>query len=631
MKFAHPTLVQAKAIPLIIAGKDVAAKARTGSGKTAAYAIPMIHMLLANKERDLRPGTRALVLVPTRELSEQVRSVFADLLAYAYNRLSVVNAAAVAPHQTLLSQLTGKPDIVVATPGAIVPYLSSGKMFLQSSEGPSLQFVVLDEADLLLSYGYRDDLATVASYLPKICQGILMSATLSKEVDDLKKMILHTPAVLQLEEPEVEGQMLKEYTIRVRSDIDRMLVLYVLLRLQLIEGKVLIFINGVSRCFKVKLFLERFAIKSALLNGDLPVNTRLNTIADFNSGKFNYLISTDGAAGGEQEEDSDKGEDEEEEAQPKADKEEEGVEGEVKEEKKEEEKGGEGKVKEEKPRAPRKKRVKWVSKLVTKRQLQEKSDFGVSRGIDFKRVTAVINYDLPRLPGNYVHRIGRTARGVTPGIAISFVSPSQMYRWNAITKLRTQAGAAPSEPFNLDMSILEGFRYRVGDVSASIQGSAVQQARVRALKQELLNSQKLKDHFAANPREEDMLRLKHDEKLDRVMAQPQLCDVPQYLISPEMRALPHLRLAVQRQQEADAKTSSVRAAKAAKRAAKAREKRKEKKAKNGTGGFPKRKKGQGMRRPRMAEWKRHRNEFHLPLVSPSALRQMRVRPKPQEE
>jgi len=122
--------------------------------------------------------------------------------------------------------------------------------------------VVIDEADRILSYGYEEDIQTIVTYLPKICQSFLMSATLSAQVDNLKKLILHSPAILKLEETPASISPLTEYAIRCSVD-DKYLITYALIRLKIIPGKAIFFVNDIDKCYKLKIFLERFFHKGS--------------------------------------------------------------------------------------------------------------------------------------------------------------------------------------------------------------------------------------------------------------------------------------------------------------------------------------------------------------------------------
>lgn len=156
--------------------------------------------------------------------------------------------------------------------------------------------IVFDEADLLLSFGYEEDIGKIASQLPNIFQAMLMSATLGEEVDKLKGMVMHNPVTLKLEEDEEEEGQLSQFSLKC-SEGDKFLISYVLLKLGILTGKVIFFVNDVDRCYHLKLFFEQFSIRAAVLNAELPQNSRANIIQSFNRGVFSYLICTDESAG----------------------------------------------------------------------------------------------------------------------------------------------------------------------------------------------------------------------------------------------------------------------------------------------------------------------------------------------
>jgi ATP-dependent RNA helicase DDX56/DBP9 len=284
----RPTLVQAKAIPLALQGKDILARARTGSGKTGAYAIPILQRLVVEKEAGVSPnGVKALILVPTRELCEQVLTVFTQLTHYLSNTITILRLTNDQPLPIQRARLAESPDILIATPGRLVEHLNKGHVVLAKS----LQMVVIDEADLILSYGCQNDVETIARHLPKICQGFLMSATLNPEIENLKRLVLHTPAILRLEERTSDSR-LQQYVVHC-DERDKFLLIYVMLKLRLISGKIIIFVNDINQAFRLKLFLERFSIKSAVLNSELPQNSRYHIVQQFNKGIFDLLIATD--------------------------------------------------------------------------------------------------------------------------------------------------------------------------------------------------------------------------------------------------------------------------------------------------------------------------------------------------
>eukprot|EP01107_Rhizomastix_libera_P014474 TRINITY_DN467_c1_g1_i2.p1 TRINITY_DN467_c1_g1~~TRINITY_DN467_c1_g1_i2.p1 ORF type:complete len:531 (-),score=198.28 TRINITY_DN467_c1_g1_i2:847-2241(-) len=267
----------------------------------------MINKILKIKaDPNISAAVRGLVLVPTRELSQQVAAHIKALLSFCYNAISVLNISdQLSP--SLKTKIAAKPDIIVSTPAVVSQFLESNEIEVRNS----LECLIIDEADLLLSYGYAEDIKRISAHLPRVCQGMLMSATFTSEVDSLKKLILHNPAILRLEEPKAISKLLSEFYIKVPFR-DKFLVLYSLLRLKVLpqllssqkqsdgkiiqspsENKVLIFVNDIERCYMVKLFLERFSIKSAVLNSELPVNTRYHTVQEFNKGIVKFLIATD--------------------------------------------------------------------------------------------------------------------------------------------------------------------------------------------------------------------------------------------------------------------------------------------------------------------------------------------------
>jgi ATP-dependent RNA helicase DDX56/DBP9 len=180
MGYREPTLVQDACIPLALQGKDILAKARTGSGKTDAYLIPIIQKLL------VKSGL-AIVLVPTKELCLQVEQQAKALLVYCPNIACTQN-------------------ILVATPAKLVTMLQAGL------DIAAMHTLVIDEADLILSYGYDQDLNKIMTVIPKIYQCFLMSATLSEDIEKLKKLTLRNPAVLKLQESEEQNSITQYYT-----------------------------------------------------------------------------------------------------------------------------------------------------------------------------------------------------------------------------------------------------------------------------------------------------------------------------------------------------------------------------------------------------------------------------------
>jgi ATP-dependent RNA helicase DDX56/DBP9 len=535
MGFTYPTLVQSKAIPLALEGKDMLIRARTGSGKTVAFALPIMNKVLSLNGNNKSNNIKAVVLAPTKELVKQIEKVISDLTYYCKDFLSFY--AIHEDNQKLIDfHIQNCPDILVSTPAKLVTQLEKKKIDLST-----VNMVIVDEADLILSYGYKQDMNTILSHLPKIFQGIFLSATLSAELEKFKKLVLHNPVILKLEEEKSKGNLVQFFL--ECSDDDKFLILYVFLKLGLLQGKGLIFVNDVNKCYRLKLFLQQFFISSAVLNAEVPVNSRTHIIEEYNHGIFNYLIASDAAVdkGGDDDESSDEEEEEEEEPEEQEDEDEEDDDEEEEENDDEEEEQQQKKKKNNK--ANKKKNHRKQGKFV------EKDEYGVSRGIDFQGVNFVINFDFPKTASAYIHRIGRTARGVQQGTAISFVTKYNDAKPDAkenttsdrdyliLKEVRQRQprlefiegdnvfatmGAIPNNnnndtdnnnnngmkedetrmqptPLVFNARELDPFRYRVEDTLRSVTGAAVREFRGAEIRREILNSEKLKSYFVDNP------------------------------------------------------------------------------------------------------------------------------------
>jgi ATP-dependent RNA helicase DDX56/DBP9 len=240
-----PTPVQAKAIPVALGGQDLLARSKTGSGKSAAFLLPVLEAILKRKGGEgARAGeacTSALVLVPTRELADQIHKTVETLTAFCAKDVQAVKLTDKITANVQRAMLTAKPDIVISTPARAWENVSGGALPLDK-----LTHLVLDEADLVLSYGYEEDLQNVARELPKGVQTILMSATLTAEVDTVKGLFCRNPALLDVDEPEAEGEGVTQYIVKTAED-EKFLLIYVIFKLKLIQGKVIIFCQDVSK------------------------------------------------------------------------------------------------------------------------------------------------------------------------------------------------------------------------------------------------------------------------------------------------------------------------------------------------------------------------------------------------
>jgi ATP-dependent RNA helicase DDX56/DBP9 len=532
--FSRPTRVQQQAIPLALENRDVLSRAPTGSGKTAAYCIPLVQKLLNAKadpalEVASRQSTRALILVPTRELAEQVLGHLRGLVKYCESDISIVNVADGVTAQLQRVLLSDRPHVVIGTPSKVLALLQAKTLSLSH-----LDSLVIDEADLILSYGHDEDIRSIfaGTFLPKVYQSFLMSATMADDVEILKGLALRNPVTLSLEQDKDETSNLVQYVVRT-TEADKFLLTYVILKLKLIQGKCIIFVNDVDRCYRVKLFLEQFSIKSCVLNSELPLNSRYHVVQEFNKGVYDYIIATD--EGGSEQDDEDSRDS--------------GTEGpQVEEEdfistqRDLEADNAPGPSRRKRKRAPTPPPANVKAGPHKKRRgVKSDKEYGVARGIDFLDVACVLNFDLPSSARAYTHRVGRTARAGRSGTALSFVLPSSEFgkhkavggvpstrhdeeAWERIA--RAQQGRVREYVF--DKKQVDGFRYRMEDALRAVTRYAVREARVKEIKQELLASDKLKAHFEDNPN--DLEFLKHDKPLHPTRVQSHMKHVPKYLI-----------------------------------------------------------------------------------------------------
>ncbi|OCL06887.1 ATP-dependent RNA helicase DBP9 [Glonium stellatum] len=533
-KFSKPTPVQSRAIPLALEGKDILARSKTGSGKTAAYLIPIIQSTLRRKsEPSYQTCISVLILVPTRELAVQVTKTAESLAAFCGQDIRVENLTRKEDDKVQRARLADFPDILVATPGRVSANLNNEALSLKD-----LAHLVIDEADLVLSYGYEDDLENIAKAIPKGVQTFLMSATLKTGLEILKGLFCQDPVVLELDEEEKDTGSVSQYVVRCAED-EKFLLLYAIFMLKLIKGKCIVFVGDIDRCYRLKLFLEQFGIKSCVLNSELPVASRLHIVEEFNKNVYEIIIATD-----ESEVLGDEGH--------KKKRKEDGEEGE------EDVQGnGEENIPEQIPENSTELKTSTGNETLNGTKTENSSeppkkkrkgsrrdrDYGVARGIDFKNVACVLNFDLPTTSKSYTHRIGRTARAGKTGMALSFVIPKELYRKHKptsflttehdeevlakITKHQEKKGNIV-QPYHFDMKRLDGFRYRLADALRAVTRIAIREARVRELRQELLKSEKLKRHFEENP--SDLHHLRHDGELRAARIQPHLKHVPDYLL-----------------------------------------------------------------------------------------------------
>lgn len=514
-QFTTPTPVQAQTIPLALKGKDVLAKSQTGTGKTAAYVLPCIQAVLHRKAQNSKnKATAVLVLVPTRELSDQVTRVFASLGEFCGKSVGALNLTQKVGEAVIASKLNELPDVVVSTPGKAAQLLGSGTLSLKG-----IQMLVIDEADLVLSYGYEHDLQAIRQALPTRIQSFLISATLTPEVDQLKSQFCHDPAIVKIEDEKESAKEITQFVVKCAED-EKFLLIFVIFKLKLVKGKTIVFVSDLERSYRLKLFLEQFGIRSCILNSELPVNSRLHAVQEFNKGFYDILIAADDqeVIGGIQTKAKSTSDTQ---ADSEAEDDQDGDQDQVQ---------------------PRKKKT------------QDQKDYGISRGIDFQNVSCVLNFDLPSSSKSYTHRIGRTARAGKSGMALSFVIPSEHFGKHKSTstssarhdekvlgKIKTRQAKKGKEikDYNFDMAQVEGFRYRVNDALKAVSHGAIREARTREIKQELLKSEKLKKHFEDNPDDLQALRNGSSSSAGLLRTHGHMKHVPDYLLPGGKRQKPN--------------------------------------------------------------------------------------------
>jgi ATP-dependent RNA helicase RhlE len=357
--FAEPTAVQRAAIPAVLAGRDLRARAHTGSGKTAAFGLPLLQRLCAQPRARAARGNEVavLVLVPTRELATQIAEAlagFASQLPVRLRVLAVFGGVSINPQ---MMALRGGADVVVATPGRLLDLHRHNALRLDAT-----RTVVLDEADRLLGLGFADELDEVFDLLPSQRQTLLFSATFPDELDALVRARLHGPVEV---EPAAEAggePQIEEHVYTVSESRKAALLL------QLIEQRdlqqVLVFVSMKKTGESLVAKLQRAGLRAAVFHADRSQAERTRGLAEFRAGKLRVLVATDLAG----------------------------------------------------------------------------------RGIDIEDLPVVVNFELPRSPNDYVHRIGRTGRAGKPGVALSLICPAEYQHFGVIERRIKRRLAKESVP-----------------------------------------------------------------------------------------------------------------------------------------------------------------------------------------
>lgn len=342
-KYEQPYPIQLEAIPAILKGKDILGIAQTGSGKTASYVLPILQLLQKQAPSKNR-HVSALVLVPTRELAIQVNDVFklfGSALPEKLKTMAVYGGVSINPQMIKLQGV----EILVATPGRLLELVSTKAVHLNE-----IDILVLDEADKMLNLGFKEEMDSIFSLLPKKRQNLLFSATLSDDVNNINEILLREPLVIKIEAEEKKIDQISQLGYFVTEERRGPLLRYLIKRNAM--KQVLVFTSSVFQADLVADKLRINGIKASAIHSKKSQGAREEALNKFKAGKINVLVATDLMA----------------------------------------------------------------------------------RGIDIKFLPHVINYELPRSPKDYIHRIGRTGRAESSGEAISLICPEDQHHFKIIQK-----------------------------------------------------------------------------------------------------------------------------------------------------------------------------------------------------
>ena len=286
------TPIQAKAIPLVLAGRDVMGAAQTGTGKTAAFALPLLQKMLRHETASVSPArhpVRALVITPTRELADQVANSVKTYAKHTSLRATVVFGGIDMKPQT--AELKRGVEVLIATPGRLLDHIEARTCSLGQVE-----YVVLDEADRMLDIGFLPDLQRILSYLPKTRQTLLFSATFSPEIKRLAESYLQDPILVEVARPNATATNVEQRFFSVATDDKRAAVLKLIKDRALTQA--LVFVNSKLGCARLARSFEHAGLRTNALHGDKSQDERLKALDAFKRGDVDVLVATDVAARG---------------------------------------------------------------------------------------------------------------------------------------------------------------------------------------------------------------------------------------------------------------------------------------------------------------------------------------------
>lgn len=341
--FKKPTDIQFKSIPSILKGEDVLGIAQTGTGKTAAFAIPLVHKVQTSSIKGRKDGVRCLIMVPTRELAQQIQGVFNKIAKYTTVKTYAITGGVDQDPQ--IDKLDKGVDILITTPGRMFDLISQGYLSLHR-----VNTLVLDEADRMLDLGFYKDIQDVLKRLPKKRQTLFFSATINSKIKKLAYSLVNNAIRIQISPKDPVSKNVNHFISSIEMDDKRFFLENLIHKNE--DKKIMVFVRTQVRAERVSAAMERVGIDSLIIHGGKEQKERNQALKKFKEGEVNLLIATDVSA----------------------------------------------------------------------------------RGVDVPGVELVVNYDLPEVAENYVHRIGRTGRGSHKGDAISFVSKGEMELLLAIEK-----------------------------------------------------------------------------------------------------------------------------------------------------------------------------------------------------
>ena len=292
MGYETMTPIQEQAIPVVLQGRDVMGAAQTGTGKTAAFALPLLQRMLRHQSSSTSPArhpVRALVLLPTRELADQVAQAIKDYGKYTQLRSAVVFGGIDMKPQTI--ELKKGVEILVATPGRLLDHIEAKNTVLNQVE-----YVVLDEADRMLDIGFLPDLQRILSYLPKQRITLLFSATFSQEIKRLAGSYLHDPVTIEVDRSNAAASTVEQHFYSVGDD-DKRHALHQILKQRALK-QAFVFVNSKLGCARLARSLEREGLNTTALHGDKSQDERLKALDAFKKGEVDLLVCTDVAARG---------------------------------------------------------------------------------------------------------------------------------------------------------------------------------------------------------------------------------------------------------------------------------------------------------------------------------------------